>query len=110
MSLALVEFALNYLSWGLLCVGLPRHYTQHFGTPTKAIHLRALRNAGWLLAIAAIALGIHQMGWDIGAVMWASTWMLAAIVWVLLQPYRPRLARVLAPTLLALAAFCYLMP
>jgi hypothetical protein len=57
-----------------------------------------------------MALGIHQMGWGIGTVMWASTWMLAAIGWVLLQPYRPRLARALAPALLALAALCYLMP
>lgn len=110
MSPALVEFALNYLSWGLLCIGLPRHYSLHFGTPASTTQLRTLRNAGWLLAIAAMALGIHQMGWGIGTVMWASTWMLAAIGWVLLQPYRPRLARALAPALLALAALCYLMP
>lgn len=110
MSLALVEFALNYLSWGLLCIGLLRHYSLHFGTPASTTQLRTLRNAGWLLAIAAMALGIHQMGWGIGTVMWASTWMLAAIGWVLLQPYRPRLARALAPALLALAALCYLMP
>jgi len=110
MSLVLFEFALNYASWALLCLGLPRHYQQHFTNMPTTQRMRALRAAGWLLAALALPLGVAHWGWDIGSVVWFANWMLSAIVWVLLQSYFPGFARVFALVVLLLAAFCWLMP
>jgi len=103
MSLALATFALDYLGWMLLCLGLPRHYREHFGALPPPHRARWLRAGGWLLCAAALAVAVAMAGWGIGAVTWAAAWMLAAVAWVLLQPLRPPFARALAPALLALA-------
>ncbi|GAB2561488.1 DUF3325 domain-containing protein [Dyella jejuensis] len=110
MSSIVAVFALDYLSWALLCLGLPRHYAGHFGVYPDARRARLLRFGGWLPAGMAWALSVDEWSWDIGTVAWATSWMVAAMGWVVLQPYRPRLARMLAPTLLVLAVLCRLSP
>jgi hypothetical protein len=110
MSMLAIAFALNYLSWALLCLGLPRHYQQHFARMPSTRRAHALRATGWFFAVLALVFGVAQWGWGIGSVVWSATWMLSAVGWVLLQPYFPRFARVVAPVLLVLATFCWLMP
>jgi hypothetical protein len=109
MTWACLALALNYLSWTLLCLGLPRHYQQHFGHVLSPARAHVLRLCGWLLALLALVLALRQHEPTIAVVIWAATWMLAAVIWVLLQPYRPRVARVLAPLLLALSLTVYLI-
>ena len=88
--------ALNYFSWALLCLATPRAYRQHFGSDLPRTRRYALRAAGTLAALVACASSIHRDGWDIGSVNATAAWMLAAVAWVLLNTYRPRLARFLA--------------
>jgi hypothetical protein len=110
MNVFAAAFAFNYLSWALLCLGLPRYYRLHFGVEPGAARTRLLRVGGWLMIGAPLWLAIRRQGWDVGSVTWAATWMLSAIAWVLLQPYSPRLARAAAPLLFATAALCSWMP
>jgi len=96
MTLWLPLLALNYLSWALLCFATARHYQQHFGIEPSSTRRRILRTAGWLTTLLAYGISVRSNGWDIGSVNWCASWMLAAIVWVLLQPYFPRVSRWLA--------------
>ncbi len=92
----LILLALNYSSWALLCLAVARHHRQHFGAEASVRRSRLLRLGGWLTTLAAWVIGVRWRGWDIGSVDWCASWMLAAIAWVLLQPYRPRFASWLA--------------
>jgi hypothetical protein len=103
MNLFVSLLALDYAGWCLLCLGLPRHYRQHFGREPSAGLARLLRGGGWAVSLAALVLAVHALGAAFGAVAWTAAWMLAAIAWVLLQPYAPRLARWGAALLPALA-------
>ena len=96
MTMWLSLLALNYLSWACLCLAVARHYRQHFGVDPSPLRNRVLRIIGWLTTLLAYAISVRWRGWDIGSVNWCASWMLAAIAWVLLQPYRPRFARWLA--------------
>lgn len=96
MTIWLILLALNYVSWALLCLAVARHYRQHFGAEASLRRARLLRLGGWLATLAAWVIAVRWHGWDIGSVDWCASWMLTAIAWVLLQPYRPRFARWLA--------------
>jgi hypothetical protein len=103
MTLYVIPLAINYLSWAMLALGLPRGYQQHYGTCPGIARTRLLRLGGWALALLALGLDVHWLGWGQGSVAWASIWMLAAMAWVLLQAWQPRASRWLAPLLLLLA-------
>ncbi len=96
MTIWLIVLALNYVSWALLCLAVARHHRQHFGAEASLRRARLLRLGGWLATLAAWVIAVRWHGWDIGSVDWCASWMLTAITWVLLQPYRPRFARWLA--------------
>jgi len=96
MTMWLILLTLNYLSWALLCLAVARHHRQHFGVEASPRRARLLRLGGWLATLFAWVISVRWRGWDIGSVDWCASWMLAAIAWVLLQPYRPRFARWLA--------------
>lgn len=103
MNLMLSLLAGHYASWCLLALAQGRHHQAHFGHEGTPRRRRALRMAGGLLTVLLLALALWRAGWAFGAVSWAVSWMAAAMLWVLLQPYRPVLARRLAPPLLLLA-------
>jgi hypothetical protein len=107
MNLFPLLLALDYAGWCLLCLGLPRHYHQHFGREPAPGLARLLRGGGWAVTLAALLLALRLQGAAFGTVAWCAAWMLAALAWVLLQPYAPRLARWGAAVLpvLALAGF-----
>jgi hypothetical protein len=96
MRIWMIVLALNYSSWALLCLAVARHHRQHFGAEASPRRARLLRLSGWLATLAAWVISVRWRGWDIGSVDWCASWMLTAIAWVLLQPYRPRFARALA--------------
>ena len=96
MTMWLILLTLNYLSWALLCLAVARHHRQHFGVEASPRRVHLLRLGGWLATLFAWVISVRWRGWDIGSVDWCASWMLAAIAWVLLQPYRPRFARWLA--------------
>ncbi len=98
---------LSYAAWATLFLGLPRHYAQHFGNEPAIAIVFLVRASGWLLSLLGLFVGVMTMGWGLGSVAWAISWMLAAMVWTLLQTYQPRLARWLAPMLLLAAFFAF---
>lgn len=103
MNLMLSLLAGNYASWCLLALAQDKHHQNHFGHPGSPTRLRWLRLGGGLLAAMLLALALWRAGWAFGAVSWAVSWMAGAMLLVLLQPYRPVLARRLALPLLLLA-------
>ena len=96
MTIWLPLLALNYLSWALLCLAVARYYRHHFSSEPSSTRRRVLRIVGWLTTLLAYVISVRSRGWDIGSVDWCASWMLTAIVWVLLQPYLPRVSRWLA--------------
>jgi hypothetical protein len=94
--------ALNYLSWTLLCLSSARHYQRHFGHIPSVHRRRYLGMASGVPLILALGLSIHYWGSTIGIIIWICIWMLTAMFWVMLQAYRPVLARRLTATLLVL--------
>jgi hypothetical protein len=104
MSIFFYLLALSYAAWAALFLGVPRHYAHHFGTEPASAKVSVARASGWLLSLLGLLAGVAAMGWGMGSVAWAISWMLTAMVWTLLQAYRPRLARWLA-ALLLFAAF-----
>ena len=55
-----------------------------------------LRVIGWLLLSVSIWPAVSIAGWGQGLVEWCAVLMLSALLLVLLLPYRPRLALILA--------------
>lgn len=55
-----------------------------------------LRVGGWLLLIVSIWPAVLATGWSQGLVEWCAVLMLSGLLLVLLLPYRPRLALILA--------------
>lgn len=51
---------------------------------------------GWLLLTLSIWPAVSVVGWGQGLVEWCAVLMLSALLLVLLLPYRPRLALILA--------------
>ncbi|CAD5106411.1 DUF3325 domain-containing protein [Zestomonas carbonaria] len=96
MSIALIAgLLLAYGGMLALCLGLERHYKQVWKRPSSTLR-RALRAAGWLALAASFAASVLAWGWAMGPVGWFGLISLAGFALVLLLPYAPRLAVVLA--------------
>ncbi|MET0331086.1 MAG: DUF3325 family protein [Dyella sp.] len=104
MNLMVSLLAAHYTSWCLMALAQSKHYQYHFAHEGRVSRRRWLRAAGSLLALLTLLYALWRGDWALGAVSWAMSWMVSAMAWVLLQPYRPALARRLALPLLVLAA------
>lgn len=107
----LLALLLCYAGFTALCVSMDRHHGELLhGKPS---HLRrlGLRVAGWSLLGVSLWPAVMASGWSRGLVEWCAVLMFSALLLVLLLPYRPRLALmlagagVLASPVAALAAF-----
>lgn len=92
----LLALLLCYAGFTALCLATDRHHGELLRSkPTPARRL-GLRAAGWLLLTLSVWPAVAATGWGRGLVEWCAVLMLSALLLVLLLPYRPRLALVLA--------------
>lgn len=92
----LLALLLCYAGFTALCLSMPRHHDELLGHKPTARRARHLKFAGWLLLGASLWAAVAANGWSFGLVDWFAVLMGSALVLVLLMPYRPKLALLLA--------------
>ncbi|TFY89933.1 DUF3325 domain-containing protein [Pseudomonas nabeulensis] len=92
----LLALLMCYVGFTALCLSTDRHHGELLHSKPSPHRRRMLRAAGWLLLIASIWPAVTVAGWSQGLVEWCAVLMLSALLLVLLLPYRPRLALILA--------------
>ena len=85
-----------YAGFAALCLSTDRHHGELLHSKPSPARRLGLRVGGWLLLGAAIWPAVLGAGWGQGLVQWCAVLMLSALLLVLLLPYRPRLALILA--------------
>ena len=92
----LLALLMCYAGFTALCLSTDRHHGELLHSKPTPIRRLGLRLAGWLLLIVSIRPAVFAAGWSQGLVQWCAVLMLSALLLVLLLPYRPRLALILA--------------
>lgn len=90
----ILGIALCYAGMAALCLGMDRHHRQVWSRIAPRLQ-RGLRVAGWLLLAVALWPCIRAWGGSVGVVVWFGLLSAAALLLVLLLPYRPRGAALL---------------
>ncbi|WP_439863131.1 DUF3325 domain-containing protein [Pseudomonas antarctica] len=85
-----------YAGFCALCLSTDRHHGELLRSKASPGRRLCLRVAGWLLLSVSIWPAVAATGWGQGLVEWCAVLMLSALLLVLLLPYRPRLALILA--------------
>ena len=92
----LLALLMCYAGFTALCLSTDRHHGELLHSKPTPIRRLGLRLGGWLLLIVSIWPAVFAAGWSQGLVQWCAVLMLSALLLVLLLPYRPRLALILA--------------
>ena len=92
----LLALLMCYAGFTALCLSTDRHHGELLHRKLSPRRRLALRVAGWLLLTLSIWPAVSVAGWGQGLVQWCAVLMLSALLLVLLLPYRPRLALILA--------------
>ena len=92
----LLALLMCYAGFTALCLSTDRHHGELLHSKPSPRRLLGLRVAGWVLLTVSIWPAVNSAGWSQGLVEWCAVLMLSALLLVLLLPYRPRLALILA--------------
>jgi hypothetical protein len=92
----LLALLLCYAGFTALCLSMDRHHGELLHRKLPPRRRLGLRLAGWWLLIVSIWPAVVAAGWARGLVEWCAVLMLSGLLLVLLLPYRPRLALILA--------------
>ncbi|WLI07869.1 MULTISPECIES: DUF3325 domain-containing protein [Pseudomonas] len=92
----LLALLMCYAGFTALCLTTDRHHGELLHSKPTPRRRLGLRVAGGLLLALAIGPAVSATGWAQGLVEWCAVLMLSALLLVLLLPYRPRLALILA--------------
>lgn len=92
----LLSLLMCYAGFTALCLSTDRHHGELLHSKPSARRRLGLRATGWLLLIVSSWPAVSVAGWGQGLVDWCAVLMLSALLLVLLLPYRPRLALILA--------------
>ncbi|RBC00488.1 DUF3325 domain-containing protein [Pseudomonas sp. RSB 5.4] len=92
----LLALLLCYAGFTALCLSMPRHHDELLGRKPSARRGRGLKLFGWLMLGLSLWATVAANGWGLGLVDWFAVLMCSALALVLLMPYRPKLALVLA--------------
>ncbi|MGA9702761.1 DUF3325 domain-containing protein [Pseudomonas sp.] len=92
----LLALLMCYAGFTALCLSTDRHHGELLRSKPSPRRRLGLRVLGWLLLSGAIWPAVSLAGWGQGLVEWCAVLMLSALLLVLLLPYRPRLALILA--------------
>lgn len=92
----LLALLMCYAGFTALCLSTDRHHGELLHSKLSTRRRWVLRVMGWLLLALSIWPAVTLAGWGQGLVEWCAVLMLSALLLVLLLPYRPRLALMLA--------------
>nr|WP_314562428.1 DUF3325 domain-containing protein [uncultured Pseudomonas sp.] len=92
----LLALLMCYAGFTALCLSTDRHHGELLRSKPSPRRRLGLRVAGWVLLAVSIWPAVDSAGWGLGLVEWCAVLMLSALLLVLLLPYRPRLALILA--------------
>ncbi|MGY2374199.1 DUF3325 domain-containing protein [Pseudomonas sp. SDO524_S393] len=92
----LVALLMCYAGFTALCLATDRHHGELLRRKLSARRRLVLRIVGAGLLSVSIWPAVDAAGWAQGLVEWCAVLMLSALLLVLLLPYRPRLALILA--------------
>ena len=92
----LLALLMCYAGFTALCLSTDRHHGELLHSKPSPRRRLGLRVAGWVLRTVSIWPAVNSAGWSQGLVEWCAVLMLSALLLVLLLPYRPRLALILA--------------
>jgi hypothetical protein len=92
----LLALMMCYAGFTALCLSTNRHHGELLHSKPSPARRLSLRATGWLLLVLSIWPAVTVTGWSQGLVEWCAVLMLSALLLVLLLPYRPRLALILA--------------
>jgi hypothetical protein len=92
----LLALLMCYAGFVALCLSTDRHHGELLHSKPSPRRRLGLRVLGGLLLTVAIWPAVAVAGWGQGLVQWCAVLMLSALLLVLLLPYRPRLALILA--------------
>lgn len=92
----LLALLMCYAGFVALCLSTDRHHGELLHSKPSPRRRLGLRVLGGLLLTVAIWPAVTVAGWGQGLVQWCAVLMLSALLLVLLLPYRPRLALILA--------------
>ncbi|MCK9801215.1 hypothetical protein BK634_28825 [Pseudomonas chlororaphis] len=92
----LLALLLCYAGFTGLCLAMDRHHADVLGHKASARRRQGLRLGGWALLSLSLAAAVDAAGWGLGLVQWCAVLMLSGLLLVLLLPYRPRLALLMA--------------
>ncbi|UII72570.1 DUF3325 domain-containing protein [Pseudomonas sp. HN11] len=92
----LLALLMCYVGFTSLCLSTDRHHGELLHSKPSPRRRLGLRGIGWLLLVVSIWPAVYVAGWGKGLVEWCAVLMLSALLLVLLLPYRPRLALILA--------------
>ncbi len=92
----LLALLMCYGGFTALCLATDRHHGELLHSKPSPRRRLGLRVSGWLLLMVSIWPAVAVAGWSQGLVQWCAVLMLSALLLVLLLPYRPRLALILA--------------
>ncbi|KAE9654864.1 DUF3325 domain-containing protein [Pseudomonas fluorescens] len=92
----LLALLMCYAGFTALCLATDRHHGELLHSKPSPRRRLGLRVAGWSLLAVALWPAVSVAGWGEGLVQWCAVLMLSALLLVLLLPYRPRLALILA--------------
>ena len=92
----LLTLLMCYAGFTALCLSTDRHHGELLHSKPSPPRRLTLRVAGWLLLALSMWPAVAASNWALGVVEWCAVLMLSALLLVLLMPYRPRLALILA--------------
>jgi hypothetical protein len=70
-----------------LCLGMTRHYQEHFTHTPSSRRRRVLRAAGWLLLALSFAACVTGEGWQIGPLLWFGWLSVIGMALVFVRPW-----------------------
>lgn len=92
----LIALMMCYAGFAALCLATDRHHGELLHSQPSPRRRQSLRVAGGLLLSVSIWPAVTGAGWGQGLVEWCAVLMFSALLLVLLLPYWPRLALILA--------------
>ena len=92
----LLALLMCYAGFTALCLSTDRHHGELLHRKLSPRRRLGLRVTGWMLLVVSIWPAVDVAGWGQGLEEWCAVLMLSALLLVLLLPYRPRLALILA--------------
>lgn len=89
-------FLYAYGGLTLLSLAMTRHYRQVWSREPSASTSLAFRLCGWGLLTGSLLTSFVKISWSIGLVAWIGALSAAALILIVLLPYRPKAAATLA--------------